>query len=331
MSLSVMQRRLCYNGGPRQQERMKKDRERSLAYAEKYSYQAAHFRFFPVTPESKVVTGVFNPVSHNLQYDTKMISTREKEIMRVGQVFRWEEVPSYWICYGQDMSDLAYFRGECRICNYSIRWVDTNRRVCETYAAVIGSTAASIGYQQSTSAVFDLPDGTIGVMVTDDEFNRLYFNTNQHFVLRGIQYKVQVVDNLSMPGIIKMTCKQTFTNLIENDVEDDMSNVWNVQPIFNHFPEEELIIGKTTIYPLFPEEYRLNADFGIQGTWYAEEIATVGSIDPKTVVTIDYDTTDTRRCRLTWNNRNHGNFLLCFKDNQNKIISQRHIIVDSLM
>lgn len=330
MSLSVMQRRLCYNGGASQQERMKLDRERSLAYAEKYSYQAAHFKLYPVHQEGSSFQGVFNPVSHNLQYDTKMISTKDKRV-GVGSVFFWEEVPSYWLCYAKDMTDLAYFRGECRICNYSIQWVDKNRKLNETYAAVIGTMQVSVGYQQSPSAMYDLPDETITVMVTDNEVNRLYFNQNQYFIIRGTQYKIQTVDNLSMFGVIKMSCKQNFANLIEDDVENDISNAWNIQPVFNHFPNEEKIVGKTTIIPLFPEEYKLNADFGIEGAWYAEEINTVTKTDRHSVVTIEYDEKDNRRCRLTWNNRNHGNFILRFKGKENQIISQRHIIVDSLM
>ncbi len=331
MSLSVMQRRLCYDGGPRQQDRMKKARERSLEYAEKYSYQGAHFKLFPVKPQSHCFTGVFNPVSHNLQYETKMISTREKHTMDVGQVFFWEEAPSYWICYGQDTTDLAYFRGECRICNYSIRWVDTERRVNETYAAVVGTNQVSIRYQQSTQAMFDLPDGTIMVMVQDNENNCKYFNQNQNFVLRGIQYKIQLLDNLSMPGIIKISCKQNYANIMDNDVEDDLSNAWNIQPIFNHFPNEDKIIGNSTISPLFPEEYRLDADFGVEGAWHAEEVNTVGKLGSSTTVRIEYNEKDNRHCRLTWTDRNHGNFILKFKDSENNVICQRYIIVDSLI
>lgn len=331
MSFEAMRRRIDYNGGPHQQERMKRDKERSLEYAAKFSYQAAHFKLFPIREDEKSFCGVFNPVSHNLQYDTKMISTKFKNHLQVGSVFFWEEVPSFWLCYAQDTTDLGYFRGECRICNYSIRWVDKNRQVHETYAAVIGTSQATVGYQQSTQAVFDLNDGTITVMVTDNEDNRLYFNQNQHFIIRGINYKIQSVDNLSMFGVIKMSCKQVTVNLIEDDVEEDLSNAWNIQPIFNHFPNEDMIIGKSTIYPLFPEEYRLNADFGIQGSWHAEDVGVMGTVDPKTVIKMEYDTTDNRHCRLTWTNKNHGNFILKFKDNNNNVICQRFIIVDTLL
>lgn len=329
MSFAAMKRRIAFDGGPRQQDRMKRDRERSLKYAEKYSYQAAHFRLFP-KEKHESFTGVFNPVSHNLQFDTKMISTQFRNGLRVGSVFFWEEVPSYWLCYAQDMTDLAFFRGECRLCNYSIRWVDGDRRVNETYAAVIGSSQASIGYQQSSQAVFDTADGTITIMVTDNSNNRKYFNQNQYFIIRGIKYKIQSVDNLSMFGIIKMSCKQHYTNQIDDDVEDDTTNVWNVQPVFNHFPDEDKVVGKSTIYPLFPEEYRLHADFGVEGSWHAEDVNVVGSVDPKTVVKIEYDTSDNRHCRVTWTNRNHGNFILKFKDNNNVTICQRHINVDPL-
>lgn len=138
MSLESMKRRLAFHGGAAQQDRMIKDKLRSMLSATKYSYQAAHFTKYPEMTDT--VIGLFNPVTQTMDYDTKLISTPFESGYHVGDIFKWENTGTYWICFTQDRTELAYFRGQCRRCDYKVQWVNGDREVLETYLSVIGPT-----------------------------------------------------------------------------------------------------------------------------------------------------------------------------------------------
>jgi len=55
-----------------------------------------------------------------MDYDTKLISIPFESGFKVGTVFNWEETDTHWICYSQDRTELAYFKGSCRRCDYVI-------------------------------------------------------------------------------------------------------------------------------------------------------------------------------------------------------------------
>ena len=54
---------------------------------------------------------------------------------------------TYWICYLQDLTELAYFRGDIRKCSYKINWVDEGEKK-STYAAIRGPVETKINYIQ---------------------------------------------------------------------------------------------------------------------------------------------------------------------------------------
>lgn len=254
MSLEGMKRRLTYYGGAKQQDRMIRDKAWSMLSATKYSYQAAKFTKYPELDTT--VVGLFNPVTQNMDYDTKMISTPWSSKYKPGDIFRWENTQTFWICYMQSHSELAYFRGNCRRCDYKVQWVDGERQVQETLISVIGPSnpdyISSIGGHDSV----DLPNANLVVLTTDNERNRAYFQQYQKFLLKGFTYKVDQIDNISMPGVIQMNCSRYYTNLVEDDVENDVMNTWNVQPIMKEYPTEYGIEGPIAIKPQYRAEFK---------------------------------------------------------------------------
>ncbi len=226
-----MKRRINYYGGAAQQDRMIRDRLWTLMRATKHSYQAARFNRYP--EYEKEVVGVFNPVTVNQDYDTKMISTPFDSGYKVGDVFRWENTQTLWIIYNQNLTELAYFRGSTRRCNYMVRWVNGERELCETPISVIGPSMPDhtrmINGMMAGS--FIVPSGNLICLVTDNQKNREYFHDDQTFIILGISYRVTNIDRLSMPGVIQIHATEYTTNMIEDDVEEDIRNAWNIQPI----------------------------------------------------------------------------------------------------
>ena len=55
---------------------------------------------------------------------------------------------SYWIIYLQDLTELAYFKGDIRKCNYWVNWEDEYGQLHQTYFAVRGPVETNINTLQ---------------------------------------------------------------------------------------------------------------------------------------------------------------------------------------
>ena len=221
MSLESMKARLGYRGGAAQQDRMIKDKYKSMLSATKYSYQAARFSKYP--NKDKIFPALFNRESVNMDADTKVISTGFENNVHVGDVLYWENDKSYWICYAQERSELAYFRGHCRKCDYKVEWIDKDRHKRESYMSVVGPTQPDFRtFNPGFGISIDTPTADLVVLVTDNDQNAAYFEQYQHFIIRGVTYKVHQVDYLSMPGVRQLFCKQDYSELIDDDVEENL-------------------------------------------------------------------------------------------------------------
>jgi hypothetical protein len=104
-------------GGNLQQERMIKDKRRSLDHAVWNSYQAAEV--LKVDAECrKPVRALINPNKLKPDYDDKIISVGYEFNFAPGTVFEWIGTNTFWLVYLQDLTELAYFRGDIRKCSY---------------------------------------------------------------------------------------------------------------------------------------------------------------------------------------------------------------------
>jgi hypothetical protein len=127
--LKGMAARLNQHGGFPQQDRMIKDKRRTLDRAVLYSYQGAKIQ--KVNGED-VCRALINPNKLTMDYDNKILSVGYEFDYKPGDVFKWLNTDTYWIVYLQDLTELAYFRGDIRKCRYTISWKDDNGIVCTT-------------------------------------------------------------------------------------------------------------------------------------------------------------------------------------------------------
>ena len=138
--------RLGQHGGNRQQERMIQDKRRSLDRAVWHSYQAAEV-VRNEAEDRKPVRALINPNKLKQDYDDKIISVGFEYNFKCGDVFEWIGTDTYWIVYLQDLTELAYFRGDIRRCSYEIAWEDENGKH-KTYAAIRGPVETKINFIQ---------------------------------------------------------------------------------------------------------------------------------------------------------------------------------------
>lgn len=319
-----MKRRINYYGGAAQQDRMIRDRLWTLMRATKHSYQAARFNRYP--EYEKEVVGVFNPVTVNQDYDTKMISTPFDSGYKVGDVFRWENTQTLWIIYNQNLTELAYFRGSTRRCNYMVRWVNGERELCETPISVIGPSMPDhtrmINGMMAGS--FVVPSSNLICLVTDNQKNREYFHDDQTFIILGISYRVTNIDRLSMPGVIQIHATEYTTNMIEDDVEEDIRNAWNIQPIIPEHQSEYGIEGPVSVKPYEEAEFTAIVK---GGTWFIAENREGGKRLPAKFV--EYDCSQ-KVVHVYWDAPQRGGYTLLY-ELPDGTRYERYILVESLM
>lgn len=324
MSLAGMKRRLTYYGGAAQQDRMIRDKLWSMLSATKYSYQAARFMKYP--EYDKEVVGLFNPVVQNLDYDTKMISTPFTSGYKVGDVVRWQNTQTLWIIYTQNLTELAYFRGNTRRCDYMIQWVDGNRKLCETPMSVVGPSMPDktrmINGMMAGS--FNVPSGNLVCLVTDNDVNRGYFHQDQTFLIQGIGYRVTQLDYISMPGVLQINATEYPVNKIEDDVEEDITNAWNIRPIIPEYNSDYGIEGPIAIKPYQEAKFEALVK---GGTWFILENREGGKQLPAKFV--EYNITQ-KVVHVYWDAPYRGSFTILY-ELPDGTRYQRHVLVESLM
>lgn len=327
MSLAEMKRRLDYQGGYKQQDRMIRDKLKSMLSATKYSYQAARFSEYPDYPAE--YKGLFNPVTQNESFDTKMISIPFDAGFKVGSIFHWKNTDTHWICFLQDKTELAYFRGECRRCDHEVNWVDVDQELQTTLLSVIGPTAPTLRTSSSMQAKVaeDFPNANLKMLVPDSERNRGFFHRYQTFLIQGFAFQIEQIDFLSMPGVIQLNATEHYANLIEDDVEQNIRNAWNIKPIETRHSSEYFIQGPSFVKPYY--EARFEA-ITIGGEWVIVEHMNLGPKDKRLPVKFIESDTFQKTITVMWDDPRRGNYTIGYKM-PNGQLYQRYIEVESLM
>lgn len=325
MSFEAMRDRINYFGGGNRQDRMLDTKQASLAYAIKNSYQAAEMMEYPTF--SKTERGLINPVIQNESYDTKLLSISHDANYGVGTIFKWMNTDSYWLIYLEDRTELGYFKGNIRRCDYKVQWVSGDREVLETPIAIIGPTTPTLRTSSSMQAKVaqDFPNQVVIVMVPDNEQNQLYFNRYQKFLLKGTTYIIETLDNISMPGIIKLHATEHYNNKVEDDVEEDLMNKWNIGPIIEETSTEYMIEGPNIIKPQYRQEYTAVTSGGVWTVLENEGKGGAANLIPVKFV----EDTNQQTIHIYWDAYARGNFTLVYTVGEHRYMKNIH--VESLM
>lgn len=327
---------LEYNGGIPQQDRMIKDKRRSLDRALKYSYQGAFIKkvddsavpwgFRPIgADETTRIRALINPNKLKQDYDDKILSVPFEHGFKAGDIFEWCNTDTKWLITSQNKTELAYFRGDIRRCNYLIRWTGADGQTHECYAATRGPVETKINFIQKNSSYLDVPNHSLNILMPKRKDVIEYFKRYSLFKLSSslfeedpentldeysICFRVEATDWISTPGVFEMTAVEYYAN----DVEQ-----MNTLPVSEEIPKDTMgsqisISGQTFIRPFEEVEYVYNGI--IDEEWEV--------IPANAPVTLVEDTKDDHRVTVTWTDGHSGQFVL--KNGQ----YQRTIVVESL-
>lgn len=160
---------------------MIRDKRRSLDHATFYSYQAAKVVKIDAT-DRKPVRALINPNKLKQDYDDKIISVGFEYNFKPGTVFEWLGTKTHWLVYLQDLTELAYFRGDIRKCSYEIAWEDEDG-VHKTYAAIRGPVETKINFIQKHGISVDTPNHSLSILMPKNDYAMAYFKRYNKFYL----------------------------------------------------------------------------------------------------------------------------------------------------
>ena len=316
-SLDLMRSRLNHEGGAAQQDRMIRDKKESLDKALLYSYQSAKVRKLDSTNEP--VRALINPNSVKQDYDDKTISIGYEHGYKPGTVFEWVNTGTKWLIYLQDLTELAYFKGDIRKCNYEIKWKDHCGQEQSTFAAVRGPVETNIESTQSNNIRLDVPNHTLYLMLPADTNTLNYFKRYSKFYLNPLKegdtpicWRVEATDTISIPGILEITAAEYYINEQQDDVKEGIVDAYGeVIPE----PQDSAIEGPIFIKPKLSYVYKYTGNE--DGVWAYDTRLPIEVIINEKEITITWKTTYT------------GEFVLQYVG-KDIIIAGKTIVVESL-
>lgn len=305
-ALECQKRLLLAMGGLSQQERMIYDKRRSLDRALLYSYQGANIIKITEKKEGyleyKPTRALINPNKLKQDYDDKIISVPYEYNLNAGDVFEWLGTNTYWLIYLQDLTELAYFRGDIRKCSYEIFWKDENGEH-NTYAAIRGPVETKIDYLQKHSISIDRPNYSLNILMPKNENTLSYFKRYSKFYLKndiGVCWRVEAIDWISTPGILEVNAVEYYGNEQEDD-NDIVGNLIVKKKNPNSVIENAAILGETFIKPKLVYHYvTANKE---NSNW---------SIKTKCPVQLIVDENDPKKCSIKWTRSISGQFELSY-------------------
>lgn len=287
---------------------MIKDKRRSLDRAIWNSYQGAEVVKIDAE-DKKPVQALINPNKLKQDYDDKILSVGYEYEFEPGTVFEWLGTNTYWLVYLQDLTELAYFRGDIRKCSYEINWEDEDGNQHHTYAAIRGPVETKINYIQKHQISVDIPNLSLNILIPKTEEALKYFQRYSKFYLQDndICWRVEAVDSISTPGIIEIAAVEYYSNKDQDDIENGVVN-----GLIEKIPEpedENIIEGPGFIKVKQTYEYSFKGR--IAETW---------KVDKKYPIKLEYVQNDPTKVKLIWTSSYSGQFDLFYGDYKKTIV-----------
>lgn len=329
--VNTLARHLYAAGGFAQQDRMIKDKRRTLDRAVLYSYQGAKVRKY-IPDYLDVMEGVrqdipkqnnalINPNKLKPDYDDKIISVGYEFNLKAGDVFEWIGTDTYWLIYLQDLTELAYFKGDIRKCSYKISWKDEDGNIKYTYAAVRGPVETKIEFIQKNGTSTDVPNYSLNMMIPKNKDTLAWCKRYNKFLLSDglntVSWRIEAVDSYSMENIIQFNAIEYYINKDKDDIENELINGLEQEATMFKLENPALVSRKIQGEGFIKPKKSYTYTHYKAGQWI---------LDDK--LPIDYEI-DGSSITLKWTSSYSGQFDLQFKDNQD-MIETKTIIVESL-
>ena len=318
-NLDLMRERLRARGGTVQQARMIKDKKEALKRAIKYSYQGAQVQ---AVGKTEPAIALINPNTVKQDYDDKIISIDFDYNYSVGTVFEWLNTDTKWLIYLQDLTELAYFKGDIRKCNYEIKWENDEGNICTTYIALTGPSEKKIDSAIKEGVSIDSPNYSLHFYMPNNEETAKRFDRYNKFYLSGSStcWRIEAIDKISMPGILEVYAYEYYANKHEDNIDEGLIGDLIVEPIDPNPSADdtnEYIKGETFIKPKRTYTYEYMG--AVAGIWDWDKKLPIKEILPE-----EGNSNDKKIITIKWDTTYSGQFVLSFGE------VEKTIVVESL-
>lgn len=345
-NLEMMQKRLNFMGGARQEDRMIKGKRQTLDRVVLYSYQACDVARIPYDFTTldirKELTGLtseeeqtwtdlkpttehwmralINPDKTSEDYDDKIISIPYECSLTTGDIFKWKGTNSYWLVTLAALNEDAYFRSDIRRCRWRVHWKDDNGEIQGTWMAIRGPVETKINTISKGGLQTDEPNLTLNILMPLNEHTLAAFKRYSRFLFRDLAWQVQAVDSVSMENVLEITAMEHYINDQTDDADKELEDGFIFEPVDPNEGEQEdgmWIEGESFIRPSIEYTYTLQGVDNPQGKWRVTDEtrnAVITHCDSNTVT-------------IKWDRLKSGQFLLSYTEPE----INKTIVVESLI
>lgn len=316
-NLELMQKRLEYQGGVRQEDRMIKDKYLTFLKTLQYSYQGVNVQLIQPCGlcedllDEPIHRALINPDKVKQDYDDKILSIDYKYNIGAGDVFRWVGTDTYWLVYLRELTEDAYFRGAIRRCRYQIKFKDKDGNICTTRAAIRGPIETQILNIQKNQVRVDQPNLGLNILMPKNEKTVQMFDRYSEFLFAGKCWRVQAPDSISMENVLEVNAEEYYMNKETDDKAEEIKNGLVIEPL-DPTPQS-IIKGNAFIKPHITEIYEAPGE----GKWCVLEDYPVS-----------ISSFDSNKIKLTWDKMTSGQFTLQWSNGETT--DTKVIVVESL-
>lgn len=309
-NLENMKNRLRWHGG-NQEQRMIKDKYRTLQRTLKYSYQGCDVKKLD---EDVQWRALINPDKEKTDYDDKILAIDYNAGFKSGDIFEWINTGTKWLVYLPHLTEDAYFRSEIRRCKWTIRWVDENKNGQETWCYIRGPVETKVDYIQKQGISVDNPNWSLEIYMPDNAATRAHFKRYTRFLFNNMAWEIQVVDSISIEGVLQLVALEYFNDIDKDDIEDNVADAFEIIPEREE-KDDYFIYGEGIIRPKRQVQFEAAIP---GGAWSIKKAA------PVKILSVVEDTVT-----LIWNDVVSGSFTLCYT--LDGYTYEKQIVVESLL
>lgn len=213
----------------------------------------------------------------NWQQDIKYINALNDIGFEVGNTITWQRLGIRWLIVWQDYNINEFFRGEIQKAEYMVRWKNKHGQIQQQWAAIQGPIETRAKYEQTRgNTIIGRQNDTIEIWMGANQPKDITDLTRYDKInIKGRCWRIQVIDDISNPNILRLSCVEDFNNPVTDDM---VALIPNGQIDFapnDQDPEEitvRIVAPAKIKEKLVSRVYAINEQTSekISGTWQVE-------------------------------------------------------------
>lgn len=156
----------------------------------------------------------------NWQQDIKYINALNGVGFEVGNTITWQRLGIRWLITWQDYNINEFFRGEIQKAEHMVRWKNEHGQIQQQWAAVQGPIETRAKYEQTRgNTIVGRQNDTVEIWMGSNSPKDVNDLTRYDKInIKGRCWRIQVIDDISNPNILRFSCVEDFNNPVTDDM-----------------------------------------------------------------------------------------------------------------